>query len=92
MAMPDHLTHCVRPGSEPVPLQQPEPLQPDTFVCLVGWFWFFRSAPEEYGSSMPGVESELQLPAYTTATVMPDLSRITVIFICAHANAGSLTH
>jgi len=23
-----------------------------------------------------GVESELQLPAYTTATVMPDLSRV----------------
>ena len=29
-----------------------------------------------YGSSQLGVESELQLPAYTTATAMQDLSCI----------------
>ena len=38
-----------------------------------------------------GVESELQLPAYATATAMPDLS-----YICdlhhSSCNAGSLTH
>ena len=36
----------------------------------------FRTAPLAQGSSQLGVESELQLPAYTTA----------------HGNAGSLTH
>ena len=31
------------------------------------FFFFFRATPAAYGSS-EGVESELQLPAYTTAT------------------------
>ena len=38
----------------------------------------------------PEVESELQLPAYTTATVKRDPSR-TVTYTTAHGKAGSLT-
>ena len=38
-----------------------------------------------------GVESELQLPAYTTATAMPDPSNVWDL-TTAHSNAGSLTH
>ena len=38
------------------------------FVCL------FRAVPAAYGSSQAGVESELQLLAYTTATATPDTS------------------
>ena len=30
--------------------------------------FFFRAAPARYGSSQAGVELELQLPAYSTAT------------------------
>ena len=37
-----------------------------------------------------GIESELQLPAYTTATAMPDPSHIS--YTTAHGNARSLTH
>ena len=36
-----------------------------------------------------GVESELQLPAYTTATATQDLSHV---FNTAHGHAVSLTH
>ena len=36
-----------------------------------------------------GAESELQLPAYTTATAMPDPSQSVTT---GHSNAGSLTH
>ena len=42
------------------------------------FFYFFRfmAVPAAYGSSQTGVELELQLPAYTTATAiaMPDPS------------------
>ena len=41
-----------------------------------------------YGSSQVAVESQPLLPAYTTATATPDLSRIR----CACGNLGSLTH
>ena len=37
------------------------------------------------------VKLELQLPAYTTATAMPDLNRISA-YTMAHSNARSLTH
>ena len=37
-----------------------------------------------------GVESELQLPTYTAATVM--LDPLSETYTTAHANAGSLTH
>ena len=39
-------------------------------------FYFFRATPAAYESSRLGVESELQLPAYATATAMPDTSHI----------------
>ena len=38
-----------------------------------------------------GVELDLQLPAYTTATAMLD-PRVSVTYTTAHSNAGSLTH
>ena len=40
--------------------------------------FFLKVASAAYGSSQArvGVESELQLPAYATATSMPDLSRV----------------
>jgi len=40
---------------------------------------------------MLGVELELQLPAYATATDRPDLSA-SVTYATAHGNAGTLTH
>ena len=39
-----------------------------------------------------GVESKLQLLAYTTATAMPDQSHICETYAAACSNAGSLTH
>ena len=39
-------------------------------------FCLFRVAPMAYGSSHARVESELQLPAYATATTMWDLSLV----------------
>ena len=38
-----------------------------------------------------GIKSELQLPAYATATAMPDLSCV-FDYSTAHSNARSLTH
>ena len=38
-----------------------------------------------------GVQSELQLPAYTTVTATPDPSCV-VTYSIAHGNTGSLTH
>ena len=37
-----------------------------------------------------GIEWELQLLAYTTATATPDLSCICNLYTTAHSNAGSL--
>ena len=39
-------------------------------------FFLFKAAPVAFGSSQAGVELELQLQTYTTATAMPDLSPI----------------
>ena len=36
------------------------------------FFFFLRAAPAAYGVPRLGVESELQLPAYTTATTTSD--------------------
>ena len=36
----------------------------------------FRAVSTGYGSSQAGGKSELQLPAYATATVTPDPSRV----------------
>ena len=46
------------------------------FNFLSFLFFLFTTAPAAHGSSRPGVESELQLPAYATATAIPDLSLI----------------
>ena len=35
-----------------------------------------------------GVELELQLPAYATATAMPDLSQVCDLYTTAHSKAG----
>ena len=40
------------------------------------FFFFFRAAPVAYGSSQLGVESELQLLAYATATATQDPSHV----------------
>ena len=45
-------------------------------IHLFFFFWLFRATLEAYGGSRLGVESELQLPAYTTATAMWDPSRV----------------
>ena len=50
------------------------------FFCVVG------SAHSQHG-----VELELQLPAYTTATATRDPSS-SVTYTTAHGNGGSLTH
>ena len=52
------------------------------YVCLFP----FRAAPAAYGSSLLGVELELQLPTYTTATAMQDLSRVYDL----HQSSGQL--
>ena len=65
-------------------------------VLLILFIYLFLSVflgPHLQHRQVPrlGVESELQLPAYTTATAMPDLSCICDL----HHNsqhAGSLTH
>ena len=44
------------------------------FYLLI-YFCLFRAAPTAYGDSQAGVESELHLPAYTTATATWDPSR-----------------
>ena len=41
-------------------------------ICLFIYFVFFRTAPEAYGSSQLGVQSELQVLACTTATATLD--------------------
>ena len=49
-------------------------------VCVSFFFFFFfgsfRAAPVAYGSSQARGQLELQLQAYTTATAMPDPSRV----------------
>ena len=40
------------------------------------FFFLFRATPVAYGSSKAGVDLELQLPAYTTATATRDQSCI----------------
>ena len=40
------------------------------------WWSFLRPHPRPIEAPRIGVKSELQLPAFTTATVMPDLSCI----------------
>ena len=57
------------------------------------FFFFFFLGPHLWHMEVPrvGVESELQLPAYATASVTLDLS-CTGTFTIACSNARSLTH
>ena len=57
------------------------------FFCL----FFGGSCPWHMEVPKLGVESELQLPAYTTATATPDLSHICKLH-CSSGNTRSLTH
>lgn len=43
---------------------------------FISFFFFFGAVPEAYGSSQLGVELELQLQGYGTATAMWDLSHV----------------
>ena len=55
-------------------------------ICSNMIFLYFFSGPHPHHMEVPrlGVESELQLPAYTTAT--------SATYTTAHGNTGSLTH
>ena len=46
------------------------------FFFFFFFFYLFRAARKTYEVSRLGVESELQLLAYTTATAMPDPSHV----------------
>ena len=52
------------------------PSSPFSFILFIFLFLLFRAAPAAYGGSQAGVESELQLPAYATATAIQDLSHV----------------
>ena len=62
-------------------------------VCVCMDIFFFFIGPYPWHMEVPslGVELELQLLAYTTGTAMQDLS-VSVTYISAHGNPGSLTH
>ena len=68
---------------------------PQFIKGIYNFFLFFGVflGPYPWHMDVPrlGVKSELQLPA-TTATAIPDLSRICDYRCTAHGNAGSLTH
>ena len=48
----------------------------DFIFCFVLFFLFFRATSVAYGGSRLGVELELQLLAYATATATQDTSRV----------------
>ena len=61
-------------------------------VWLVGWFLFLGLHLKNMEVPRLGVKLELQLPAYSTATAMPD-GVTSVTYTTAQGNAGSLlTH
>ena len=45
-------------------------------LCVINFICLFMATPTAYGNSHTGVESELQLPAYTTAKTTWDLSHV----------------
>ena len=66
------------------------------FIYIFIFIYLFVSVflgPHLWHMEVPrlGVQSELQLPAYTTATAMPDPSRVCNLQT-AHGNARFLTH
>ena len=56
-------------------------------LCVSGFKFFFHGIRRFPGQ---GIESKLQLPAYTTATAMHDPSHL-CSYTIAHSNAGSGT-
>ena len=70
-----------------------------TLCVCVYLFCLFKAASSAYGVLRPGVQLELQLLAYATATAMWDLSHVFDLHnsslqcnTTAHGNVGSLTH
>ena len=55
------------------------------------FFFFFIAPPTAYEVPKLRIESELQQPAYATATAMPILDE-SATSSTAHGTAGSLTH
>ena len=51
---------------------------PNLYVLFIFYLFvlLFRDAPAAYGGSQALVKSELQLPAYATATTRQDPSRV----------------
>ena len=64
-----------------------EPVSPAGFFFLV----FLGPHPEHMEVPRPGVEQELWLLAYTTATAMPDRAA-SATYTTGLSKAGSLTH
>ena len=60
-------------------------------LLLLLLFCLFRATPETCGSPRLGVKSQLQLPAYTTATVTQDPNHVST-YTTAQGDVGSLTH
>ena len=56
--------------------QKKKKLYKVVYVFITFFFWLFKDTPLAYGPSRLGVESELWLPAYTTATAMQSNSRL----------------
>ena len=68
-------------------------IEGSTFIPFEHFFVCVFLGPNLRHMEVPrlGVKSELQLPAYTTATAILDLS-LTLTYTAAHGNARSLTH
>ena len=69
--------------------------QHNTAFQIIFFFFFVFLGLHMCHMEVPrvGVESELQLPAYTTATATPDLNYVFDLHLTAtHSNSRSLTH
>ena len=62
-----------------------------SFFFFSFFFLFRATSPHHMEFASLGVESELQLPAYATATATPDLSP-SATYTTAHSNARFLTY
>ena len=88
----ESLTHCATDGTfilvlqtPPIPFRQSRNSFFFLFFCFLGPHMWHMEVPRI------GVELELQLPAYTTATAMRDLTTSS-IYTTAHSKVGSLTY
>ena len=76
------LTHCARLGIEPASQCSQDTANPTALQqelrCSLSLFFSFFLGPHPRHMEVPrlGVESDLQLPVYTTATAMQDPSHI----------------